>query len=444
MRDKKKLKILALSYGLAAVLALGFWGFSARYGLNGYRLAAKNSASLAFEETVSSVRDLSEVLEKSLYVTDSGMRSGVCAQAYASAMAAEAAMSTLPFSTYELERISGFLNMAGDYAYTLGLEPEESFTEEQSQTLSQLSDTATDFAESLEKLRSSLNGGDVSMDSLERKLENMSAQEGEKLSSRLLDYEADFSQIDELDYDGKYAAKEQKAQSLRLTEEEMLELAAQWAGVEKSQLQKEYEYQGESGRRCYRAGDLLLCLSPAGVESLSCDRLVSEIKISQEEAREIAQTFLDSHGYENLDYCEGIIRGAVASMSFSPRAGEAICLENRVKISIALDDGSVHSFDAADYAPVTEDMSWTLEQEEAESALPQSLKVQDCRQVIIKSAGGRSLGCYEFSCQARDGKQVKIYVDGETGQQRRIDIAPAQTVSAETQNASRTVFFQKF
>ena len=34
-------------------------------------------------------------------------------------MAAEAALGTLPFSTVELEEISGFLNQTGDYAYSL-------------------------------------------------------------------------------------------------------------------------------------------------------------------------------------------------------------------------------------------------------------------------------------------------------------------------------------
>ena len=43
----------------------------------------------------------------------------ICCEAYACAAAAESALSTLPFSTWELEQLSAFLNTAGDYAHSL-------------------------------------------------------------------------------------------------------------------------------------------------------------------------------------------------------------------------------------------------------------------------------------------------------------------------------------
>ena len=113
---RKKTKILLISYLSVLILTLALYAWAGQWGLVWYRRTANESASLAYEETVRSVQTLSAVLAQTPYATDPEMCDRICCEAYACAAAAESAMSTLPFSTWELEQLSGFLNTAGDYA----------------------------------------------------------------------------------------------------------------------------------------------------------------------------------------------------------------------------------------------------------------------------------------------------------------------------------------
>ena len=115
----KKTLTVAATYTAAVVIALAVCTFVFSGSLKKYRLAVDFSSQQAFEETVGAVSNLSTALEKTGYATDRDMCARLCAEIYADALSAEAALSTLPFSTQELEQISGYLNQTGDYAYTV-------------------------------------------------------------------------------------------------------------------------------------------------------------------------------------------------------------------------------------------------------------------------------------------------------------------------------------
>ena len=219
---KKKTAILAASYLTAALLALGFWAWTGHSRLADYRLAAKYSSGRAFDETVRSVEALSQALAKSVYAADAGMCGRICSEAYANALAAETALSTLPFSTQELEQISAFLNVAGDYAYTLGYESaREGFSQEQLENLTELSASAAEFSDLLRQLQAGVGEGSVVMDSREVRLNNVDGQpEGtELLSARLAAYEQSFRAPAELKYDGLYGKEEQTSQAIFYTDQ---------------------------------------------------------------------------------------------------------------------------------------------------------------------------------------------------------------------------------
>ena len=199
----RKMKTVVISYAAAAAVAFGVYLYIGGANLADYRLAAGYSSARAYEETVYAVRALSAALDKSVYATDGGMCGRICGEVYANAMAAETAMATLPFSTQELEQISAFVNIAGDYSYALmGEAAESGFADEQIKALTEMSETADGLLQALLELQNSLNAGDVIMNSRELRLENVAGDETEKLSERLLGYEQSFQPLSALSYDG--------------------------------------------------------------------------------------------------------------------------------------------------------------------------------------------------------------------------------------------------
>ena len=259
-------------------------------------------------------------------------------------------MSVLPFSTHELEKLSGFLNMTGDYSASLISGAEAELSEEQKQQLRQLSLSAADFAARLSQLQTEVNDGSVLMDSMEQQRFARSKTGGEMLSSRLLSYEQEFTSPEEFVYDGKYSPTEER-QAGSLSPDEAKQIAADAAGVEARELKEEYSYEGEDGRKCYSAGELMLCVSSRGLESMSQSRLVSTGGLGGEEARAKAEEFLESLGYEDLALSAENVSETLAIFRYAPEQDGAIRRDDYISISVALDDGSIYSFDASRYSP---------------------------------------------------------------------------------------------
>lgn len=417
----KKAKIIIATYASAAIVALGIFGYVGFTHLGEFRMATKYSSDRAYDEMVVSVKTMSDALDKSVYATDGSMCSKICSEAYANAMAAETAMSTLPLATHELEQIAAFINSVGDYTYTLcGQAASEGFTDEQVEMLTKMGALAAEFAVTLREIQAASDIGEVLMDTRELRVENVLEQpEAQKLSARLLEYEQSFQSLEKLEYDGKYGKSEQTL-SGEYSEDEMLELAAEYAKLSPEELELVYEYEGEDGRRSYRAGELLVCVNNSGVRSLNQSRLVSEGRIDQQEAQSIAEEFLKTLGFEALELAESKSNGRIASMKYNRVQDDARYVDNSINVSVALDDGSIYSFNAEKYSGEESEFSWEVSEEEAAQKLPGSLKLKESSKVIIKSPGGIDTACYEFTCEDSNGRKVKIYVDAVTGMQCNI------------------------
>ena len=418
----KKLKRLVGIYTVAALVALSLMSAIYYSRLADYRRWALYGSRQAFEETVGAVDALSRSLRKSVYATGGGMCASVCAEAYADALAAESALAVLPFSTQELELSAAFINTAGDYAYTLIRETAETgFDDEQLEDLTALSASASAYADMLRRLQGEVNNGLTVMDSRELRLPNVGVDEAPLVSDALLGYESEGAQAQTLAYDGKYAQAGERAAG-ELSEEEAAEAAARAAGVETRELRQEYSYEGEDGRRCYSAGELLICVSSRGLESMAQSRLIGQGRVSVEKAREIAEDFLAAQGFQGLSLAGTAESGGAAGFRFARSVDGALCLDETVYISVALDDGSIYMLNAESYEEDAPVLDWTVSEEQAREKLTDVLTLQSSRKVVIKSPGGQDSPCYEFSCAAENGETVRVYVDAATGQQCRIEL----------------------
>lgn len=416
-----KAKFVFGTYIAAALVVLSVCCAIGYSRLTDYRRAAAYSSRASFETTVKAVDSMGSALKKSLYATDGGMCSSLCGQVYASASAAEAALLSLPFATQELENLAGFLNLAGDYAYSLApVVSEEGFTQEQQEQMESFSQQAGDFAALLRQLQMDLNNGLVLLDSREQRLQNVGEPDEGKISAALLEYETGFDGS-AFEYDGKYTLKDEP-EAGELSEEEAKELAATVAGVESRELKEEYSYSGTDGRRCYSAGDMIICVSSRGLESIGQSRLVNSGRLSTEKARQRAEEFLSKLGLEEMALISYSDTGTVASFNFAQVQDDALRLDSGVKVSVALDDGSIYAYNGEDYSYETAELSWNTDEKTAAQQLPESVSSEGVRRVTIQSEGGREIPCYEFSCLNAQGENLKIYVDAQTGKQCRIDI----------------------
>lgn len=422
MSRKKKIIVIA-SYTLAIIAALSACLGVSMVKLAEFRRAARYSADSAFEETVRSVDALCASLKKSRYATDPAMAGKLCMEIYADALSAESAMSALPFATHELEKTASFLNCAGDYAYTLGgSRTEGGFTGEELKNLRSLTDKAEKYSSLLRNLQTKLNDAVITMDTRENQTGNVGAEENKSLlSTALLDYEQSLPEEKAMEYDGKYGkVKEQKEGSF--TEEELKSMAAKALGAEESELRLAFAFEGEKGRKCYAVGDRQVCVCPAGVESIGCSRLVLQQRISEERAAEIGDKYVQAQGYTEIKAISSKNEGGIYTLRYVSERDGIFYPGSSLTVSVALDDGSIYSFSAEKYDPELPAVSWTVDGMTAQKAVPQALTVESGGQMVLESAGGKAVPCYEFICTDENGGQVTIHVNGETGRQYDITI----------------------
>lgn len=417
-----KFRRLLVIYTLAALVALSGYSAAAAKELEGARRMAGYASARAFEETVTAVDGLSAALRKLAYTSDPALGKSLCAQAYADAMAAETALSVLPFSTQELEKLQGFLGRAGDYAGTLCALTETRLSDEHRGHLHDLGEAAADFAGQLRSMQGKLHDGSITMDERHAHVYNVSADgEGQKLSALLLGYEDDFRAPEVFFYDGRYSPAQKNAAG-SLTEEEARAAAALAAGVEPRELREEFDYEGPEGRRCYSAGRLLLGVSSRGLEFMGQSRLVSETKLTMDEAQKAAEEFLARMGFEETARYAAQERGSIAAFVYAPTQDDVMRPDDALNISVALDDGSIYAFDATRWSPEPVELIWNVSEAEALSTLPEGVSGEFARRLILKSPGGSYRPCWEILCAGEKGEQALVYVDAETGRQRKIEL----------------------
>lgn len=420
-RSSRRTRVRLVSYTAAALLALGLFSAVSWGHLTAYRRQTRVDADRAFAETVDAVEDLGRSLEKSLYATDGPMAARICAEIYADAGRAGTALSALPFSTVEMEKLKSFLNRAGDYAYTLCREAaEQGFDEEQRLTMAELSEKASALADSLRGLRSDLADAALRMDTREAPVANILPEQPELLSGALGCCEAEFPALRPLRYAGQYSEREppevepvdetqarRQAAALLECEPEELELAGQ----------------SEDG------GRLLLCLdsrcvsvTAAGVETLRDTRLISESALSEAQAAAAAEETLEKLGYQNLKKEESERRGGALYLSYSAEQGGAAGLDRMIRVGVALDNGSLCALDLSAAAGEAGPDEWPYAALRADDLVPAGLTLQHVRPVTVAGADGGSIACYELSCLSGDDRCVRLYLNAETGRQERIEL----------------------
>lgn len=414
----KKMRIIIISYASAALLALGLYSAVASRSLKSFRAAAQYSSERAFGEVCAAVDGLNETLSALRYATDGQMCARLCSRAYADSLAAEAALAVLPFETQQLESVSAFFALAGDYTGCLCHTAADGLTDEQRETLEALSVSAAQYADALSACRTDLDNAVLRLDSREKRLANVSDEAEQGLvSESLSDIEASACELCLPRYEGRYTAFEPERSFV--PEARSREAAAGFIGREADELQLEYET--ADGLRCYSFDGMYLTLSGETVTGAASSRLICEGRMSEEEAAAAAAKLLERLGMTGLALEETESNGLVAKMSFVPSADGAICVDEAVTVSVALDNGGLYGFSAKQY-PSEGELVWTVTEDDAAATLPASLSLQSVRRIVSTAPSGKRTACYELECLNAQGERVTVLVNAETGRQEDIRV----------------------
>lgn len=430
--------ITFLSAGLIVASVLAFAGLRRARALELY---ARANTQHAFDELVTSVSELSNALEKSLYVTDPALESALYTQVFGRAVTAQMAMGSLPWSSQELENVSSFLSRVGDYACTLshtvgnngGCSPEEL------DNLTQLADAASVMSLDLQDMQARMMAGRLTMDevySVSSVLGQETGEDGAPLAGTAFQsMEAEFPELPTLIYDGPFSESMTSPTPLCLAglgvadEADARSAAARFLSVPTEETELIAETGGLIPCYCFSCyaggGEYSVYVTKQGGRILSalCSRLPGGPRLSVADGLAAADAFMEQQGIPGMEQSYHMAQDGVLTVNYEYVQDGVVIYPDLIKVGIALDNGSVMSYDARGYlsAHVDRELPETLvSRAEARETISSALVVRSHRMAVIPSEGGDELFCHEFRCSARDDRDYLVYVNAETGAQEKI------------------------
>lgn len=451
---KKRTTIRVISFLSAAVVAAGVLAVTGQRRARALELYARANTQQAFDELVSGVSELSQTLEKSVYITDPALEGALCTQIFARAAAAQTAMGRLPWSSEKLDKTAAFLSVAGDYACTLArtVGSNGGYSEEELKNLTELADTAGVMAMDLRDMQAGLMEGRLRMDEVYAAGEAADAAEEEAgitgVAAAFRSVEEEFPELPTLIYDGPFSDAVQSAEPKYLQgmpeadEADMRKAAADFLGTEADRLTDLGEVGGRLPSRCYAGivggAEYTVMVSKRGglVYSALCSRIPGTERLRVENGVSIARDFLESQGYRDMEETYHMAEGGVLTVNFAYNAGGVRCYPDMVKVGVALDNGSIMNWDARGYLFSHVDRTWEepeISEEEALETVSPLLTPGTVSLALIPAEGGEERLCREIVCEASDGQKFLLYVNAFTGAQERI------LILLEDENGALTV-----
>ena len=436
---RKKTAVLVITYLTAAVIGLGTYAWTNAVKAKNLEYYARANTQHAFDELVTSMNDLSTTLQKSVYVSDPALESALCTQAFAKALTAQMSLGILPYGSQELEQTASFVSKAGDYAHALSrsVGSNGGYSDEELKNLVSLSQTAGVLAQNLSDMQSQIMSGSLTMEEVYK--EQQQAADGNNVTQTAADsfksIEEEFPELPTLIYDGPFSDSKStgKAKLLegmqQIDEAAARSAAADFLSVSDNEVSVDGECSGDIP--CWRCsadqngGTYSVSVTKQGGVILSalCSRQPGEARYSVDEGLSMARNFLNSCRLNNMKESYHIVQDGVLTVNYEYVQGGVICYPDLVKIGIALDHGTLMSYDAEGYIDCHEKRTIpdaSFSETDAVAMVGKYLSADNCDLAIIPSEGGEERLCYEVLCTAEDGTHCLLYINAQTGAEEKI------------------------
>ena len=437
---KKRTTVRVITFLSAALIVTSVLAYTGMRRAKSLELYARANTQHAFDELVMSLSELSNTLEKSVYITDPALEGALCTQMFGKAVTAQMAMGALPYSSQELEQTASFLSKVGDYACVLArtVGGNGGYSKEELENLTSLAETASVMAMNLQDMQARIMTGALTMDEVYSSGTAAGTGDGEApLAGTVFEsIEAEFPELPTLIYDGPFSESLATARPLYLEgrgqvdEQTAKTRAAKILGASEDAVESLGECGGKIPCWCFscfiNGGEYYVSVTKQGGEVMSvlCARMVGQPKFSASNAVSIAEDFIAKLGIENLESSYHIIENGVLTVNFEHSEGDGvICYPDLIKVGVALDTGVVMSYDAKGYLSSHHDRELPeveITEEEARQTVPETLTIRSQSLALIPSEGGEERLCYEFLCQSENRSRYLIYVNAVNGRQEKI------------------------
>ncbi len=433
MNKSKRSTVRTISFLIALVLTLTIWAGISTFKLVEAKAEVKRSNERALTQLGTYLDDISLNLQKCTYLKSEDMLSDISRKLWRSGASAKESLAEITDGNTEISGIYKFLSQVGEYTISLNehISTGKALTKKENENLNTLLNYSRDLSNSVNTLISQEEEGILSFEEIKSTLREEGG-ENAYLGDGLNDANQSLNDYPTLIYDGPFSDHilNKKSPSLdkadKVSEEKAREKAAAFLGLRATDLKLLSKTENNLSSYNFYNGDYNISVTQKGgiVSSMLTNTYAEEMKITTKQAIEKATKFLNEKGYTQIKESYFSTTDGICTINFAFYEDEITYYTDLIKVSVALDDGTITAFDATGYLmnhterKIPENVKYTIDK--GKKMLKSDLKLLNSKKAFIPTEWETEEYAYEYHCKAPDGQEVLIYIDPVTGQEKDI------------------------
>lgn len=405
--------------------------------VNTYKKELAHTYQRAFYNLINYVKTIDASLEKGVHSASPNQLVLLSSEIWREAGGAITALSQLPLSDIQIEKLTKYLSQVGDYTHSLSrkvVNNEEIFPEEQ-EYLQELSTYSRQLTKDFLVMEEQIAAGTLSLEKIKTATLTSEKDAPTFWGDQLVDVEKKFGDYPSLIYDGPFSDHLEQQEPLFLKDKGIISVqeakkrAATLLGIDPIRLSDPEAGKGKIPTYTFSAGkeqNPVISLTKQGGFPLYLlnSRPIGEATLKPDEAIAKAQGFLSSLGFTNMKESYYLESNGILMINFAYCQGDYICYSDLIKVGIALDDGSVMSFeshgylmnhiDNRDIPPVV------LSVEEAVSKLNPRLTPHAVTLALIPTDYNVELPVYSILCTNSENRNYIVFINTQSGREEKI------------------------
>lgn len=431
---KKRNRIRVASFMLATIAALGTFGLTENNKRKQYEQIIAISQQRSLSELSRYMDNIELSLTKGMYANTPPMISSLATMLWRDATGAKTSLSQLGTGETPLENTYKFLSQVGEFTMALNkkVADKQEITDEEKASLNRLLSFASTLSEELAYLQTLVENNNLDFEKIKSSVKNDVNNAGNtSFVDTMKDQEQTLTDYPTLLYDGPFSDNIDKKESILIKNssevslDKATELAAQFSGMDKSQVSHINDEGGKIPSYIFSAGDYNISITKNGgfLSYMLDGAFAGEEKLSPEDAVLKAKEFLNANGFPDMKESYYAKNDGVCLVNFAYFKDNITYYPDLVKVGVALDTGRIVSVEARGFImnhqerkPVEPAFSIELGQNKVSS----NLQIQKSALVVIPKDNGDERYAYEYHCIDEKGQEVLVYIDVKTGDEADI------------------------
>lgn len=434
MYISKRCFVRIISFLTAAIIAVGVSAVLNMNSSEQYRRSFEQNMTRNVEDLSAEIDNIKNTLYKGMYAGTPEMMTQLSSKLWSDASTAKSSLAQLPVSELHLENTYKFLSQVGNFSKSLAkrYSDGEALSKDDRKSLKTLSEYADRLAENMWNVEKRINSGELSFEKAVTEVQGAeNNEEPSYITEGFTDFEEGYDNYPTLIYDGPFSDHilEKEPEMLKGTTEvtlsDALKKAEKACGTTGLTHSDSNDEQGKMPSYIFTKDSTTIAVTKYGgyLSYMLGDRKVSTRSLTALESVGKAKEYLTMLGINHITDTYYEISGNVCTVNFAGTENDIIMYTDLIKVSVAMDNGDILSFDGRGY--ITNHKKRNLSEpkitaEQARKKISTELIVTDTSIAVVPSAGTNELYCYEFHCTSPDGRQMLIYINADTGREEQI------------------------